>query len=609
MKSFHRILPAIRIATRSVLLAVCSLSAFGRVVLIPVDEDTIVPVPRLSIVGNITLTGADAAISITSSSGASLSVSQSRSYAFDYAHFGQAVTYRVAPAGLETSTILCTSTPAYRDVVLGPQSDVTGVDFAVNCALKTLPATANDATFVSQWVPTAVQPGQTFAVKITMYNAGSATWTSANQYQLGSQNTQDNTTWELSRVNVPSVVPGASVDLNFNATAPTIPGTYNFQWRMVQNGTSWFGASTSNVAITVGTNDAAFVTQTVPTSMNSGQTYPVTVTMRNTGNTTWPAGTSYRLGAQNPTDNTTWTSGQITPSNSVAPGASVMFTFNVTAPASAGTYNFQWRMAQGNSWFGSATTNAAIAVQSATSAPKTYYVHADHLGTPREVTRSTDNQVMWRWDNTEPFGNSLVAESPSGLPAFKLGLRFPGQYYDVEMGTDYNYFRDFDPSIGRYIESDPIGLRGGINTYAYVLANPLRWNDIRGLAIWLCNRQVTIAPYVGNHTYFWNDKNNQCCGRNQGHDPLTSCSEKGPGGGDSCVKVPGTDGQEDNILGCCQRTANEGTWIPFKNDCHDSADRCLKRYGISNPGPNGGRLGSCESCWLRKDNPEPPPIY
>ena len=57
----------------------------------------------------------------------------------------------------------------------------------------------------------------------------------------------------------------------------------------------------------------------------------------------------------------------------------------------------------------------------------------------------------------------------------------PGQYYDTETGTHYNYFRDYDPSIGRYMESDPIGLRGGLNTYSYTYQDPIRRSDPQGL--------------------------------------------------------------------------------------------------------------------------------
>jgi RHS repeat-associated protein len=97
-----------------------------------------------------------------------------------------------------------------------------------------------------------------------------------------------------------------------------------------------------------------------------------------------------------------------------------------------------------------------------------YYVHADQLGTPRMITRPSDNAIVWRWDNTEPFGDSQANEDPSGLGAFAYNLRFPGQYRDAETSTNYNYFRDYDPAIGRYVESDPIGLYG-VRTHTLML--------------------------------------------------------------------------------------------------------------------------------------------
>jgi RHS repeat-associated protein len=109
-----------------------------------------------------------------------------------------------------------------------------------------------------------------------------------------------------------------------------------------------------------------------------------------------------------------------------------------------------------------------------------YFIHPDHLNTPRVITNNV-NQVVWRWDNLDPFGANLPNENPSGLGNFTCNLRLPGQYFDRETKLHYNYFRDYDPSIGRYIESDPIGLRGGINTYAYVYSNPMRYIDPDGL--------------------------------------------------------------------------------------------------------------------------------
>jgi RHS repeat-associated protein len=88
---------------------------------------------------------------------------------------------------------------------------------------------------------------------------------------------------------------------------------------------------------------------------------------------------------------------------------------------------------------------------------------------------------VWLWHQGEPFGNNVPDENPSGLGTFDLPLRLPGQYFDRETNLHYNYYRDYDPSIGRYGESDPIGLKGGLNTYAYVYADPMRLTDLLGL--------------------------------------------------------------------------------------------------------------------------------
>ncbi len=136
---------------------------------------------------------------------------------------------------------------------------------------------------------------------------------------------------------------------------------------------------------------------------------------------------------------------------------------------------------------GNANYNAAPQVsQSFTvNAPpiQVFYVHPDHLGTPRAITRASDNAKVWEWRNDDPFGNNPVNEDPDSTgTSFRYNLRFGGMtYFDAETGTLQNTHRDLDLLSGRYIQSDPIGLGGGINTYAYVAGNPLSLVDNFGL--------------------------------------------------------------------------------------------------------------------------------
>ncbi|MEW8692850.1 MAG: RHS repeat-associated core domain-containing protein [Candidatus Thiodiazotropha endolucinida] len=102
------------------------------------------------------------------------------------------------------------------------------------------------------------------------------------------------------------------------------------------------------------------------------------------------------------------------------------------------------------------------------------YYQNDHLGTPQQLIQKNGAKV-WEGDY-RAFGELTIE---TGI--WENRLRFAGQYFDEENGNYYNYFRDYDPSTGRYLESDPIGLIGGINTYIYVGSNPVYWIDPNGL--------------------------------------------------------------------------------------------------------------------------------
>jgi RHS repeat-associated protein len=124
-----------------------------------------------------------------------------------------------------------------------------------------------------------------------------------------------------------------------------------------------------------------------------------------------------------------------------------------------------------------------------------YYVYADQIATPRVITQALDNQIVWRWDYVDPFGMMAASENPSGLGTFTYNPRFPGQAYDKESNQHYNHFRDFDPQTGRYLESDPLGLAAGVNTYAYVSNNPLSAYDPDGLQMIIVDRSPPPGVY------------------------------------------------------------------------------------------------------------------
>jgi hypothetical protein len=196
------------------------------------------------------------------------------------------------------------------------------------------------------------------------------------------------------------------------------------------------------------TNGATFVSQSVPSTMAAGGTYAVSVTMSNTGTSTWTAGSEYRLGSQNPQDNQTWGVVRVMlgANESVAPGQSKTFTFNVTAPSSAGTYAFQWRMLQELvMWFGQYSPSLSIAVVSSAPPPPppaptgttgdltgTYRLVARHSGKVLDVSGiSKDNGAIvhqWTWVGGD---NQKWKIEPSDSGYYRLTALHSGKVLDV----------------------------------------------------------------------------------------------------------------------------------------------------------------------------------
>jgi YD repeat-containing protein len=196
--------------------------------------------------------------------------------------------------------------------------------------------------------------------------------------------------YSLTSANLPEIDYRRGAGAYSVSDASTIGGTWLPS--VPDSGGSKFAATMSAVAA-VESYAAAFITQSVPLQMRAGQTYTVSITMRNTGSTEWTAQNFYRLGSRNGNDNTTWRLNRVQLPYSVGPGAYVTFNFDVTAPTTPNTYDFQWSMVQDGpaEWFGNLTDNLRVNV-----------VAPQYWGWLDAVDCNSGRIWGWAWDETRP---------------------------------------------------------------------------------------------------------------------------------------------------------------------------------------------------------------
>ncbi|WP_426117535.1 RHS repeat-associated core domain-containing protein, partial [Massilia sp. PWRC2] len=156
-----------------------------------------------------------------------------------------------------------------------------------------------------------------------------------------------------------------------------------------------------------------------------------------------------------------------------APGQTAGYTFQVTAPAAAGTYNFQWKMVQDQvEWFGATSPN--LAIQVAPPADTVTYIHTDALGSP--VARSDSAGNVISRTSYEPYGRTAGGVTPT--------IGFTGHVNDADTGLVYMQQRYYDPVAGRFLSVDPVTFNPSsgrsFNRYRYSNNNPYRYVDPDG---------------------------------------------------------------------------------------------------------------------------------
>ncbi|MBP2114944.1 NBR1-Ig-like domain-containing protein [Paenibacillus silagei] len=260
---------------------------------------------------------------------------------------------------------------------------------------------SSSATLMYENIPSVMAKGHKYPVTLAFRNDGGDTWSPEEWYRLGGAGDQD--PFANTRQIIPDgrrVKPGEVQSFTFIMQAPAETGAYMTDWGMVHDGVTWFGQTfTKNVQVVEGTRNARVVTHSIPSTMELGQSYNVTVTMRNEGETSWyEEGTApgmYRLGAAG--DNDPFAQGRyyLPPGTIIRPGEEYTFAFTMTAPAVPGTYITDWGMLQEYvTWFGETLVKSVTVIDPSKTNTYTY----DSSGRLQSVKLTSGQTVYYDYD-------------------------------------------------------------------------------------------------------------------------------------------------------------------------------------------------------------------
>jgi RHS repeat-associated protein len=440
--------------------------------------------------------------------GVAVQFNGSNSYDDDGYITNYAWTFGDGTTGIGPTPTHAYASPGTYTVTLRVRDNAATYSTIVSTTVTVSNPSTNGATFISQDVPTTMNAGLKYTVSVTMKNTGTKTWTVADLHRLGPQNPQDNNTWGVTRVSVPTTVaPHSSAVFTFVVTAPSAPGAYNFQWRMLQDSVEWFGDFTPNVVVNIAATTSGSCTGTVPCDGIATLTYDTGTNHINSAGWLYDAaGNQVRTQSQGGS----WQRYQYDAAGRLAK-------VKTDAGVTVNTYTYNANNQRLVTQEGSETSNLRtyyvwdgqrviaeyreagsipawvknyiylggrlLATQQPGSVAGTEAVafhHPDHLGTRLVTDPASGTQYE---QSSLPFGTGFAAETTGAS-----NRRFASYDRNQTTGIDYAVNRHYDPAQGRFTQPDPLGARASnisdpqtLNLYGYCGNDPINREDADGL--------------------------------------------------------------------------------------------------------------------------------